>query len=86
MVTGAKYQTGDVVGMVTAIDGPPWLVIGVTEWLDGITYRIRSVGEDLEVYAQEITALTQDGIPLNVESFAPGTGIQGVDVGEPDHE
>jgi len=87
MITGAKYQPGDVVCMITDMQHPPCMVIGVTEWVGGaISYTIGIGTERAEIYGEELTAALMDGRHLHADDFGPGEGILGTSSVEDDRD
>lgn len=77
MVTGSRYQPGDLVSMITNMAQGPLMVIGVTEWVGGgISYTLSQGAEHLEMYGEELTAAMMDGRPLHADDFGPGEGVR----------
>lgn len=86
-VIGASLAHGDLVLYVTQVDGPTWLVVGITEWADGsYTYRLRHGVNQVEAMAVELTPAMEGNVPINLENFKPGEGMSAIPGGEEDED
>jgi hypothetical protein len=76
MITTAKYQPGDLVCIITAMEDGPVMVVGVTEWLGcGVSYTIGAGTERFEMYGEELTPALMNGKQMTADDFGPGEGV-----------